>query len=277
MTTAPLKVGILNLMHDKVDTQRRFRHVLTRSARPVEITFLYPQTHYLSRPVPNLVKRISQPLELNQINQYDAFIITGAPIERLPFNKITYIDELHRLIDQLVKLNIPQLYICWGAMAAANYLYDIEKHQLPRKLFGVYPNHILNSSRLLTGLPDGFLAPHARYAELDHRQISAHPELILEATTVDGQLFSFRARNRQQYFLFSHLEYGRNALLKEYHREKNAHPNWDYAKPQNYFLDPIHMRAPQFKWQPAQQIFFDNWLHIVAQNKNTKYKVLVKE
>lgn len=275
MTTAPIKVGILNLMHDKVDTQRRFQHVLTQSSRPVEITFLYPQTHYLNRPVPRLVKQISQTLELNQISHYDAFIITGAPIEQLPFSKITYIDELHRLIDQLVKLNIPQLYICWGAMAAANYLYGIEKHQLSEKLFGVFPNHILQSSHLLAGLPDSFLAPHARYAELDHHQVSIHPELILEATTINGNLFSFRARNHPQYFLFSHLEYGRNALLKEYRREKDAHPNRDYIKPQNYFLDPIHMRVPQFKWQPAQQIFFDNWLHFVAQNKKSQF--LVKE
>lgn len=275
MATPQIKIGILNLMHDKVDTQKRFTNVFAHTAYPVELTFLYPQTHYRDRTVPDLVQQIAQPLDLARVNEFDAFIITGAPIEQLDFNEVTYIDEIHQLIDQLVKFNIPQLYICWGAMAAANYLYGIEKHRLPEKLFGIFPNHIVNQGPLLTGLPDGFLAPHARYAELDHQQISVHPDLILEATTIDDDLFSFRAPKYQRSFLFAHLEYEREALLKEYRREKNAYPDREYAKPQNYFLDPIHMKGPQFKWQPAQHIYFDNWLQTVVHSMQNKK--LVKE
>ena len=275
MATPQIKIGILNLMHDKVDTQKRFTNLFAHTAYPVELTFLYPQTHYRGRAVPDLIQQISQPLDLNRVNEFDAFIITGAPIEQLNFNDVTYIDEIRHLIDQLVRFDIPQLYICWGAMAAANYLYGIEKHRLPEKLFGIFPNHIVNQGPLLAGLPDGFLAPHARYAELDHQQIIDHPDLVLEATTIDGDLFSFRAPKYQQSFLFAHLEYGREALLKEYRREKNAYPDREYAKPQNYFLDPIHMKGPQFKWQPAQHIYFDNWLQTVVHNLQNKQ--LVKE
>ena len=275
MATPQIRVGILNLMHDKVDTQQRFTRVLTRTAYPVTLTFFYPRTHYRSRAVPDLVQRIAQPLEFDRLSEFNAFIITGAPIEQLEFDAVTYIDEIHRLIDRLGELDIPQLYICWGAMAAANYLYGIDKHRLKEKLFGVFPNHIVNRGPLLAGLPDGFLAPHARYAELDHQQILTHPDLILEATTVDDDLFSFRARQHQQFFLFAHLEYGREALLKEYRREKNAYPDREYAKPQNYFLDPVHMRKPQFKWQPAQQLYFANWLQTVAHDMQNKK--LVKE
>ena len=275
MATTHIRVGILNLMHDKVDTQQRFTRVLTRTAYPVTLTFFYPRTHYRGRAVPDLVQRIAQPLEFDRLSEFNAFIITGAPIEQLEFDAVTYIDEIHRLIDRLGELDIPQLYICWGAMAAANYLYGIDKHRLKEKLFGVFPNHIVNRGPLLAGLPDGFLAPHARYAELDHQQILTHPDLILEATTVDDDLFSFRARQHQQFFLFAHLEYGREALLKEYRREKNAYPDREYAKPQNYFLDPVHMRKPQFKWQPAQQLYFANWLQTVAHDMQNKK--LVKE
>lgn len=275
MATPQIKVGILNLMHDKVDTQKRFEHVLTQTDYQVALTFLYPRTHYRDRMVPKLVQQISQPLNLDRLGEFDAFIITGAPIEQLDFGAVTYIEEIHQLIDRLVELGLPQLYICWGAMAAANYLYGIEKHRLAEKLFGIFPNHIINPGPLLAGLPDGFLAPHARYAELDHRQIIAHPDLILEATTINDDLFSFRARNQQQSFLFAHLEYGRAALLKEYRREKNAYPDREYAKPQNYFLDPVHMRQPQFTWQPAQHAYFTNWLRIVAQSMQNKK--LVKE
>lgn len=273
MAAPQIKVGILNLMHDKVDTQHRFRQVF--AAYPVELTFLYPRTHYRNRLVPELVQRISQPLDLSQISEFNGFIITGAPIEQLAFSAITYIDEIHRLIDQLVKNDIPQLYICWGAMAAANYLYGIQKYQLPEKLFGIFPNQIIDRGPLLAGLPNGFLAPHARYAELNHQQVIDHPDLVLEATTAAGDLFSFRARQHKQSFLFSHLEYDREALLKEYRREKNAYPNREYAKPQNYFRDPLHMRGPQFQWQPAQHQYFANWVQQVTHDMKETSKGVI--
>lgn len=275
MATPQIRVGVLNLMHDKVDTQQRFTRVLTHTDYQLALTFFYPLTHYRGRAVPNLVQQISQPLEFDRLGEFDAFIITGAPIEQLDFGAVTYIDEIHRMIDRLVQLDIPQLYICWGAMAAANYLYGIEKHRLKEKLFGVFTNHIVNHAPLLAGLPDGFLAPHARYAELDHQQILNHPDLILEATTIDDNIFSFRARQHPQSFLFAHLEYGQEALLKEYRREKNAYPDREYAKPQNYFRDPVHMRGPEFKWQPAQHAYFANWLQTVAHDMQNKK--LVKE
>lgn len=275
MATQPLQIGILNLMHDKLDTQRRFQRVLSQSKHNVNITFFYPRTHYFNRPVPPLVREISVPLDLSNITKLDAFIITGAPIEKLAFDDITYIKEIHQLIDQLTAADIPQLYVCWGAMAAANYLYGIEKHCLPEKIFGIFHNRLVSRSKLLAGLPDGFLAPHARYAELDFQQVKANSNLIIEATTIDNDLFSFRARNAKQYFLFSHLEYGRMALLKEYQRERNAHPGHEYIKPQNYFRDPLHLREPEFKWQTAQQVFFANWLNIVYHN--AKVQKLIKE
>lgn len=270
MTSTPLEIGILNLMHDKQDTQRRFSYVLAKTGYPVHITYLYPTQHYAGRQVPSTVAAISQPLRIADVKSFDGFIITGAPIEKLAFDGVTYIDEVYRLIDELVKYQIPQLYICWGAMAAAHYLYGIDKHLLPEKLFGVYPTQVFDNKGLLADFPNGFLAPHARYAELDHDQIIAHPELVLEGATVNGNLFSFRARQQPQNFLFAHLEYGQDALLKEYLREKNTYPDREYTKPQHYFLDPVHMKDPQFKWQLAQKLYFRSWLQSVAQNVTDK-------
>lgn len=275
MATNSLRIGILNLMHDKVDTQQRFERVLTSDNFNVDVTFLYPQTHYQKRPVPKLVQEISAPLKIDQVDQFDAFIITGAPLEHLPFQQVTYLSEVQHLIDRLVELNLPQLYICWGAMAAANYLYGIDKFALPEKIFGVFPNYFKHLDPLLKGLADGFLAPHARYAELNLQQIVADPRLIVNALTIDQRLFSFRARDSNQYFLFSHLEYDQDALLKEYLREKAAHPEIEYLKPQNYFRDPLHMKGTQFSWESTQQIFFDNWLSSVAHD--TCHPQLIKE
>lgn len=275
MNNKSLNVGVLNLMHDKADTQRRFVTVLNAGKYDVNVQFFYPRTHYLKRPVPALVQQISQPLDIDNLTQFDAFIITGAPIEQLPFNEITYLQEVHQLIDRLIKLNIPQLYVCWGAMAAANYLYGIQKFQLKEKLFGVFPNYLQRNDPLLAGLPNGFLAPHARYAELDIKAIAHNPDLVINAVTKGNRLFSFSARKQKQYFLFSHLEYGQDALLKEYQREHSAHPGVDYIKPQNYFRDPLHMKDPQFKWAATQRQFFANWLQIVAQDAQEKQ--LIKE
>ena len=238
MTADPLR--ILNLMHDKVDTQLRFTKVLSEGPYNVDVQYFYPQTHYTSRPVPDLVQEISQPLDLKQVATMDAFIITGAPIEQLTFEKITYLDEIHQLIDVLV----------------TNNLYDIPKFQLPEKIFGVFHNYLRAQDPLLKGLPDGFLAPHARYAELDIDKIMKDPRLVINAVTKNNFLFSFRAREKNQYFLFSHLEYGKDALLKEYLRERNA--------------NPLHMKDPEFSWATTQRVFFDNWLHSVADHIATQ-------
>lgn len=275
MNQPSLRIGVLNLMHDKVDTQERFAKVLQNGPYQVELEFFYPRSHYTGRPVPDLVQQISRPLDVQDVADYDAFIITGAPVEQLPFEEITYLEEVHQLIDRLVEQDVPQLYICWGAMAAANYLYGIAKRPLPAKLFGVFPNFRCYPDPLLAGLPDGFLAPHARYAEMDVARIAADPRLVINAVTKDQRLFSFRAREQKQYFLFSHLEYGRDALLKEYQRERNAHPDVQYKKPQNYFRDPLHMTGPEFSWARTQRTFFDNWLRSVAENVTASQ--LVKE
>ncbi|MFR0609366.1 homoserine O-acetyltransferase/O-succinyltransferase family protein [Limosilactobacillus mucosae] len=264
MTNQHLKIGILNLMHDKVATQQRFSSIFKALDSTVELTFFYPVDHYRNRPVPELVQQTSEPLDLNKVSQLQGFIITGAPIEQIPFEQVEYHDEVTRLIDTLVDLNIPQLYICWGAMAAANYLYGIEKRQLTQKYFGVFDNEILVETPVLNGLTVPFPAPHARYAELDHDQIRQTPELTINAMSCDNYLLSLTGSDNQD-FLFAHLEYDRLALLAEYQRETAAHPDRHYTLPKNYFKDSNKLTDPQFKWEKVQQLYFKNWLQKTAE------------
>lgn len=264
MTNPRLKIGILNLMHDKAATQQRFSSIFKALDPTVELTFFYPVDHYRNRPVPKLVQQISEPLDLNKVSQLQGFIITGAPIEQIPFAQVEYHDEVTRLIDMLVNLNIPQLYICWGAMAAANYLYGIEKRQLTKKYFGVFDNEVLVETPVLNGLTIPFPAPHARYAELDHDQIRQTPGLTINAVSSDDYLLSLTGSDNQD-FLFAHLEYDRLALLAEYQRETAAHPDRHYALPKNYFKDINTLTDPQFKWEKVQQLYFKNWLQKTAE------------
>lgn len=262
-----LRIGILNLMHDKEDTQRRYINALTSNiSLNVEIKFFYPVTHYLDQPVPENVTKISSPLDIDEIKTFDGFIITGFPAEQISFENITFINEIRCLIDELNKNNIEQLYFCWGAMAALNYLYRIKKQLLPEKLFGVYKTKIFHQTNLLNGLNHDFIAPHARYTEMDKQQIIQDPRLQINAETENGYLFLVTAKaHPEQQFLFAHMEYDEDALLKEYQREKSAHPEKNYKKPENQKL-----LDSQFNWKNTQQQFFNNWLEQVNNRKLSK-------
>lgn len=256
------KIGILNLMHDKIDTQKRFSHVIKEASPETEITYFYPQSHYLNRPRPK--NWPAEPLDLTKVAKLDGFIITGAPIELLPFSEVDYWEELTRLFDLLKAKSIPQLYVCWGAMAALYYFYGIGKHPLPEKIFGIYPQEILAPAPLLSGLVTGFRAPHARYAEMNRREIEQERALTINAATPGGHLTLVTGPD-QQVFLFSHLEYGPQAFSKEYQRELTARGGDDrnLAKPQRYFADEAAMSLPQFTWESSQQHFFKNWLQTI--------------
>lgn len=252
-------IGILNLMHDKLDTQSRFMKVLPNA----NLTFLYPRMHYQNKPVPIEVAQTSKPLDIDKIEQFDGFIITGAPIDHLSFEDVEYISEIRCLLQALDQLHLPQLYFCWGAMVAMDYFYDIKKIILKEKIFGIYPHLIIEPHPLLSGLSQGFIAPHARYAEMDKTQIMLDPRLTINAVDDNGHLFMVSSTTKpEQSFVFSHIEYGRYGLRDEYQREIAAHPDRHYKKPENYSLS-----NPLFQWQDTQKIFFDNWLKEVQKSK----------
>lgn len=254
-----VKIGILNLMHDKLDTKERFTKVLPNA----DLYFFYPRQHYQNRPVPAKVTQLAKPLNLEQIDDLDGFIITGAPIDQINFQDVTYMKEVRCLLDKLNQLRMPQLYFCWGAMAALNHFYGIKKQLLPKKVFGIYSHLIIEPHPLLNGLSQGFIAPHARYAEMDKRQIMLDPRLIINSVDDNGHLFMVSAPNRpEQIFIFSHIEYGRNGLKNEYQRETAAYPDHYYQKPENY-----SMTSPLFQWRDTQKIFFDNWFNQVKKSK----------
>ncbi|MFT8459906.1 MAG: homoserine O-succinyltransferase [Liquorilactobacillus ghanensis] len=256
----PLQIGILNLMHDKLRTRIELQQVLQQTSQAVKLHFYYPRMHYQNRPVPADVQATASPLDLTAVAKLDAFIITGAPLDQLPFAQITYLSELQSLFQVLTK--VPQrLYLCWGAMVALHEIYQIGKQKLPRKLFGVYPQQILTADPLLQGLKNHFWAPHARYAEADRAQIEAHPQLKITAVSQAGNLFLVQNRFGNETMLFSHLEYQADSLMAEYHREIAAHPDRHYQLPEM-------QTTAAFAWQQTQQLFFQNWLNLVAATVN---------
>lgn len=155
------------------------------------------------------------------------------------------------------------MYFCWGAIAAMNYFYGIKKRILAEKIFGIFPHLIIEPHPLLNGLSQGFIASHARYAEMDKEQIMQDPRLVINSVDNNGHLFMVSSKEKpEQNFIFSHIEYRRNGLRDEYRREIAAHPDRYYKKPDNY-----SMTSPLFQWKDTQKIFFNNWLKQVEKSK----------
>lgn len=226
-------IGLLILMHDKLSTLRDWQNALGDSVR---LHPFYPLSHRPKHP------GVMQPLELEVATQLDAFIITGAPVDRLDFNDVWYYPEVTQLIDALQAAQVPQLYSCWSAMAALHHEFGLDKTILPQKLFGVYPHHILKSSPLLQNLPANFSAPHARFADMDVPAMQAAVDVI--ASTTNGH--PFLAVSGRQTFLFSHLEYQRFGLWEEYQRA---------GGPQAFNDDPLH----RWPWESVRERFFHQW------------------
>ncbi|CAJ1189705.1 Serine O-acetyltransferase [Companilactobacillus paralimentarius] len=259
-----IKIGILNLMQNKVETMHNFQTAL---GEQVDLKFYYSATRYVDRKLDTNITDNMSPLDLSEISDLDGFIITGSPVEKLDFPQVSYSDEINELIDLLDQLNIPQLYVCWGAMAALNRLYDIDKKILPHKVFGIFQNQILTETPLLNNVSDNFPAPHARYAEMNHEQLANSPDLTIEAISENGLLTLVEANHKHQAFIFSHLEYQRNGLDTEYQRELNS-SKVKYPRPAVNYYSPLDQR-PMFAWQPTQNTFYSNWIQTVREHKLT--------
>lgn len=260
-----VKIGVLNLMYNKIETNENFYKSLTRIHKNVELVYYYSATRYANRKLDLAITNTMKPLDLDDLDGLDGFIISGAPVEHLDFADVSYEKEIDALLDRLNEMNIPQLYVCWGAMAALHHLYGIDKKILPHKTFGIFQNHILKSSNLLNNISDNFPAPHARYAEMSQQQINDNSQLEINVISDKGLLFLAQAKDKPQAFLFSHLEYQKNDLRKEYNREFAAHPENNPIQPQNYY-SPINDQ-PMFAWKEIQAKFFGNWVQEVMESK----------
>lgn len=260
------RIGILNLMKNKIETNHNFEHVLRNDE--VELTFYYSATRYNDRVLDPEITSTMKPLDLTAIKQFDGFIITGSPVEQLAFEQVTYNQEINELLDKLDELNIPQLYVCWGAMAALNHFYQIRKNILPHKTFGVYQNNIIGESYFLRDIENEFSAPHARYAEMNHQDIDMSNELETKAISENGLLTLVESTTKPQLFIFSHLEYPQSGLDDEYQREVNS-GKVPEAFPANNYYSPID-NHPMFTWQETQTQFFNNWLNCVTETKLIK-------
>lgn len=257
----PLRILILNLMPLKVTTETDLIRLLSNSPLQVEISFLGLSTHKpKNTPIEHLVSFYTTFPKIKD-KYYDGMIITGAPVEMLSFRDVRYWNELTEIFDWARVHVTSTFYICWGAQAALNHLYNIEKHPLEKKLFGVF-NHTINDSTfpLFRGFDDEFYAPHSRHTTIDADQVRNHPELNVLSESDEAGVYILSSRGGREFYVTGHSEYSPNTLHDEYMRDlKKGMDNVEM--PLNYYKNNNPKEAPLVKWRSHANLLYINWLN----------------
>ncbi|MDR3136562.1 MAG: homoserine O-succinyltransferase [Coriobacteriales bacterium] len=257
----PLEIAIVNLMPTKIATETQLFRLLSNTPLQIHATLISMAAHESKNTTASHLESfyVDSPAILQTDRRFDGLIVTGAPVETLPFKDVDYWHELTELFEWSKNHVCRSLFICWGANAALSHFYGIEKHLLRKKLFGIYPlERYDKSSRLLLGLDDPFLMPQSRYATVLPADAQAAGLKILAGSQATGAVITASA-NHRQVFVTGHLEYDEDTLDKEYHRDIAA--GLDIAVPYNYYPENNPTRRPPVRWRTYAHQFFANWLN----------------
>jgi len=262
----PLRVGIINLMPTTLDTETQLLRLLGNSPLQVDITFLNMGSHASKNAPPGHLEKFyisSEEIVCMKV-RFDGLIITGAPVETLPFEEVDYWDELVKIFEYSRENVFSCLHICWGAQAGLYCKYGIPKHPLEKKLFGVFPHTVNDQHNLLfRGFDDEFLAPQSRHTASDRDKIAAEPKLTIQSETPEAGVFIVTAREGREIYVTGHLEYDPLTLDKEYKRDVSK--GLPIEIPKNYYPDDDPSKTPIVRWRAHANLLFKNWLNYVYQ------------
>ena len=256
----PLHIAVLNLMPTKVVTETQLLRVIGNTPLQVEVTLLRTATH-LSKHTPlEHLETFYKTFDEIKEEKFDGLVITGAPVEQMPFEQVDYWDELCQVMEWSKSHVHSTLHICWGAQAGLYFHYGVEKRSLPEKLFGVFDHRVLKpSSPLFRGFDDVFQAPHSRYTEVWESDIRRTPGLELLSVSGDAGVFAVKSLDSRQFFITGHPEYDPDTLAREYFRDRDQ--GIPIRVPQNYFPGDDPSRPPIVRWRSAGQLLYTNWLN----------------
>lgn len=247
-------VGVLNLMPTKCETETQILRLLCETRKDLKVEFIRLDSYKPKNiPYEYIVNNYRNFSEVKE--SLDLLIVTGAPLEKLEFNEVDYIDELREVLDY-TKLNIRKsLYICWGAQVALNHFYSIRKRLNSEKIFGVFSHEILNGDKILSGIEGGFKAPHSRYTSLVKEDLDKCNKLKQIAKTEEGEDFLLKGEFND-YYILGHIEYDKDTLKNEYLRdiEKGLKIN----KPRGYFINDNIDEGINFNWRENAIKFYKN-------------------
>ena len=256
----PLQIAIVNLMPTKIATEIQLLRLLGNSPVQVDITLLKAENHTSKNTAPEHLERFYTTFSQVRHRKFDGMIITGAPVEQLPFAEVDYWDELKSIMDYSRDNVFSTLHICWGAQAGLYHHYGIDKHTLPAKMFGVF-SHAITDTKLpiFRGFDDLFYAPHSRHTGLRREDIQAEPELEILAESPEAGVCIMQAAAEGQFFITGPLEYDAATLANEYFRDRDK--GLDIEVPRNYFPGDNPNLPPVVNWRAHANLFFANWLN----------------
>ncbi len=259
-----LRIGLLNLMPNKIRTETQFARLAGATPLQVEMTLIRITGHTPKNTSPDHMLAFYRSWEEVKTEKFDGLIVTGAPVELLPFENVTYWDELRRIYDWTVTNVHSSMNICWGAQAALHHFHGVPKHALACKAFGVYRHRNLNpSSPYLRGFSDDFSIPVSRWTEVRRADLPTGNslEVLIESDEV-GLCFVGDAPHRALY-MFNHIEYDTATLAEEYWRDRAA--NKAISLPCNYFPGDDPESPPENRWRSHAHLLFGNWINEVYQ------------
>ena len=256
----PLRIVILNLMPLKITTETDLLRLLSNTPLQLEIMFMKLKSHTPKNTPVEHMMMFYKDFEILKTQKFDGMIVTGAPVEQLEYEQVSYWDEISAIFEW-AKTNVTStIYICWAAQAGLYYHYNIPKYTLERKLFGIF-KHRPQSTRLpiFRGFDDVFCMPHSCHAEVRREDIERNPQLQIIAESPEGGVGIVMARGGREFFITGHLEYSPNTLDNEYRRDRDIRDDVDL--PRNYYTEDDPEKPPLVTWRAHANLLYNNWIN----------------
>lgn len=256
----PLKILLLNLMPNKIETETQLSRLLGNSPLQVDLTLMHTKSHISKNTSKEHLFTFYKTFDDVKNERFDGMIITGAPVEQLDFEDVEYYPELCSIMEWS-KTNVHSTFhICWGAQAGLYYHYGIKKYPVDKKIFGVFPHKVVyKRSILFRGFDDEFMVPQSRHTTLKTEEIKAVKELKILAESEETGVYAVSSRNGRQIFITGHSEYDKNTLKNEYLRDLSQGKEIDL--PKNYFLKDDPKKEPLVSWRAHANLLYSNWLN----------------
>ena len=256
----PLKIVILNLMPLKITTETDLIRLLSNTPLQLEISFMKLKSHTPKNTPIEHMMMFYRDFEEMRNEKFDGMIITGAPVEQMNFEDVTYWPEMKDIFTWARTHVTSTLYICWAAQAGLYFHYGIPKYPLQKKMFGIFPQHTLEPQLpIFRGFDDVFMMPHSRHTEIHRDDILNHPDLTLIAEGDECGVSMVMARGGREFFITGHLEYAPNTLDTEYRRDRGVRD--DVEMPRHYYRNDDPSQPPMVTWRAHANLLYNNWIN----------------
>ncbi len=256
----PLKILLLNLMPNKIETETQLSRLLGNSPLQVDLTLIHTKSHVSKNTSAEHLINFYKTFDDVKNERFDGMIITGAPVEQMEFEDVEYYPELCEIMEWTKSHVHSTFHICWGAQAGLYYHYGIKKYPVENKIFGVFKHKVTyKNSILFRGFDDSFMVPQSRHTTVKKEEIKAVKELKILAESDETGVYAVSSKNGKQIFITGHSEYDVNTLKNEYFRDLNA--NKPIEIPKNYFPGNNPQNEPEVTWRAHANLLYSNWLN----------------